>query len=150
MFIKIALSALLSVSSISFAGEIQGNAAHLGSDGSSPKSSTSMANVVSAMKSETPSAGSWLHLESKTDGTTKWRTNVRFDNAPSQTLEYVVNCQDRSVALSSFGVQTDTGTKVFSYDNRLNFYKPTMAIDSNLVASTCNNRVAMNDTVRSE
>ena len=149
MFIKIVLSTLLSVSSISFAGEIQSNAAPLGSDGSSPKSSTSMGNVVSATKSVT-SVGSWLHLESKTDGTTKWRTNVRFDNAPSQTLEYVVNCQDRSVALSSFGVQTDTGTKVFSYDNRLNFYKPTMAIDSNLVASTCNIRVAMNDTVRAE
>jgi len=148
MFIKIALSALLSISSISFASETQSNAA-FGSDGSSPKSSTSMANVVSATKSGT-SVGSWLQLESKTDGTTKWRTNVRFDNAPSQTLEYVVNCQDRSVALSSFGVQTDTGTKVFSYDNRLNFYKPTMAIDSNLVASTCNNRVAMNDTVRAE
>lgn len=109
-----------------------------------------MANLVAAMKSETPPISTWLQVESKTDGTTKWRTSVRFDNAPSQTIEYVVNCQDRSVALSSFGVQTETGVKVFSYDNRLAFYKPTMVIDSNLVANTCSNRVAMNGMFKAE
>jgi hypothetical protein len=150
MFIKIVLSACIAVSSISFASEMQSDSAYLGSDGSSPKSITSMANSVSAIKSEPALTGSWLHVESKANGTTKWRTNVRFDNAPSQTIEYVVNCQDRSVALSSFGVQTDTGTKVFSYDNRLSFYKPSMVIDSNLVASTCNNRVAMNGMAKPE
>jgi len=102
------------------------------------------------MKSEPALIGSWLYVESKANGATKWRTNVRFDNAPSQTIEYVVNCQDRSIALSSFGVQTETGTKVFSYDNRLSFYKPSMVMDSNLVASTCNNRVAMNSMAKPE
>jgi len=150
MFIKIVLSACIAVSSISFAGDMQSNSALLGSDGSSPKPSTSMPNMVLAMKSETPLIGSWLHVESKANGTSKWRTNVRFDNAPFQTIEYVVNCQDRSIALSSFGVQTDIGTKVFSYDNRLSFYKPSMVIDSDLVASTCNNRVAMNGMFKSE
>jgi hypothetical protein len=109
-----------------------------------------MTNSVSAMKSEPALIGSWLYVESKANGATKWRTNVRFDNAPSQTIEYVVNCQDRSIALSSFGVQTETGTKVFSYDNRLSFYKPSMVMDSNLVASTCNNRVAMNGMAKRE
>jgi hypothetical protein len=150
MFIKIVLGACIAVSSISFASELQSNSALLGSEGSSPKSTTSMSNSVSAMKSESPVAGSWLNVENKANGTSKWRTNVRFDNAPSQTIEYVVNCQDRSIALSSFGVQTDTGTKVFSYDNRLFFYKPSMVIDSNLVASTCNNRVAMNGMAKAE
>lgn len=150
MFIKIALSACIAVSSISFASEIQSNSAHLGSDGSSPKSTSSMTDSVSAMKSEPALIGSWLYVESKANGTTKWRTNVRFDNAPTQTIEYVVNCQDRSIALSSFGVQTETGTKVFSYDNRLSFYKPSMVMDSNLVASTCNNRVAMNGMFKAE
>lgn len=150
MFIKIALSACIAISSISFASEMQSSSAQLGSEGSSSKSSTSMANLVAAMKSETPPISTWLQVESKTDGTTKWRTSVRFDNAPSQTIEYVVNCQDRSVALSSFGVQTETGVKVFSYDNRLAFYKPTMVIDSNLVANTCSNRVAMNGMFKAE
>jgi hypothetical protein len=150
MFIKIALIACLASSSISFAGEVQSSPAQLGAFGSSPKSTSAMTEALSSVKSETSRIGSWLFVESKANGTTKWRTNLRFDNAPSQTIEYVVNCQDRSVALSSFGVQTDTGTKVFSYDDRLSFYKPSMLIDSSLVSSTCNNRVAMNDMAKPE
>lgn len=150
MFVKTVLSACVAVSSISFASESQSVFAYLGSDASSPISTSPMPNSVSASRSEPALIGSWLYVESKANGTTKWRTNVRFNNAPSQTIEYVVNCQDRSIALSSFGVQTDAGTKVFSYDNRLSFYKPTMVMDSDLVASTCNSRVAMNGVAKAE
>ena len=144
MFVPKAFCACLALTltGIAFGTEIESTQVALG--GSATQLSSSMASLVAVMKSESPSTGVWVLAESYSDGTSKWKTNVPLSNIGSASIEYVVNCNQRSVALASLAVPTNNGLKVIRRDENLAFYKPKMAIDSNLMAETCNSQVAMN------
>ena len=132
----------LSLTGIAFGAENESTQVALGA--SAAQLSSAMASLVAVMKSESPSTGGWVLADSYSDGTSKWKTNVPLNNAGSASIEYVVNCDQRSVALASLAVPTNNGLRVIRRDEHLAFYKPKMAIDSNLMAATCNSQVAMN------
>ena len=76
MFVPKVFSACLALTltGIAFGTEIESTQVALG--GSATQLSSSMASLVSVMKSESPSTGVWVLVEGYSDGTSKWKTNV--------------------------------------------------------------------------
>ena len=157
MFIKFTLTAALVISGSCFAANAEKIAVVTDKDlavaNSSPNSAS---NMVSLMKTGSvygyASANNFWTLVSSNGNSSfsKWRTSLDTGNNETQFIEYAVNCQEQTIALATFGIQTQKGTNIANYDDKLSFYKPSMVIDTHLVSNVCNKQVAMNDTKQSD
>ena len=80
-------------------------------------------------------------------------TNVRefHDMGASgvQQIDYVVNCANQTMAMSSFQILTGPDSKpagfVASKRQKLSFYVPAIDHDKKIASNTCNKLVAMNN-----
>ena len=80
-------------------------------------------------------------------------TNVRefHDMGASgvQQIDYVVNCSNQTMAMSSFQILTGPDSKpagfVASKRQKLSFYVPAIDHDKKIASNTCNKLVAMNN-----
>ena len=79
-------------------------------------------------------------------------TNVRefHDMGASgvQQIDYVVNCANQTMAMSSFQILTGPDSKPAGFvapkTQKLSFYKPAIDHDKQIASNTCNKQVAMN------
>ena len=157
MFIKFTFTAALVISGSCFAANSEKIAVVTDKDlavaNSAPNSAS---NMVSLMKTGSvygyASANNFWTLVSSNGNSSfsKWRTSLDTGNNETQFIEYAVNCQEQTIALATFGIQTQKGTNIANYDDKLSFYKPSMVIDTHLVSNVCNKQVAMNDTKQSD
>jgi len=157
MFTKFTLTAALVISGSCFAANSEKIAVITDKDVPSVHSATdSTANMVSLMKTGSvygyaSPTNFWTLVSSKGNGSfSKWRTSINTGNNESQIIEYAVNCQDQTIALATFGIQTEKGSNIANYEDKLSYYKPSMVIDTHLVNNVCNKQVAMNDTKQSD
>jgi hypothetical protein len=157
MFIKFTLTAALVISGSCFAANAEKIAVITDKDSTAVHSPpNSSANMVSLMKTGSvygyASANNfWTLVSSDGNGSfSKWRTNLNTGNNESQIIEYAVNCQEQTIALATFGIQTEKGSNIANYEDKLSYYKPSMVIDTHLVSNVCNKQVAMNDTKQSD
>ena len=157
MFIKFTLTAALVISGSCFAANADKIAVVTDKDlAVAYNAPNSAANMVSLMKTGSvygyaSATNFWTLVSTNPNGSfSKWRTSLDTGNNETQTIEYAVNCQEQTIALATFGIQTQKGTNIANYDDKLSFYKPSMVIDSYLVSNVCNKQVAMNDTKQSD
>jgi len=68
-----------------------------------------------------------------------------------QEIDYVVNCENQTIALSGFALVTEKGRLTAndqaSMSGRLAFYKPVIYHDQKIANSVCNNQLSMNSSV---
>jgi len=157
MFIKFTLTAALVISGSCFAANADKIAVVTDKDlAVAYNAPNSASNMVSLIKTGSvygyASANNFWTLVSSNGNSSfsKWRTSLDTGNNETQFIEYAVNCQEQTIALATFGIQTQKGTNIANYDDKLSFYKPSMVIDTHLVSNVCNKQVAMNDTKQSD
>jgi len=157
MFIKFTFTAALVISGSCFAANADKIAVVTDKDlAVAYNAPNSAANMVSLMKTGSvygyaSATNFWTLVSTNANGSfSKWRTSLDTGNNETQTIEYAVNCQEQTIALATFGIQTQKGTSIANYEDKLSFYKPSMVIDTHLVSNVCNKQVAMNDTKQSD
>ena len=101
------------------------------------------------------SKDSWTMVALNTDkGMVKVREFHEMGDSGVQQIDYVVNCSEQSLALAGFAVLTSTGRLPAKASepsfNQLSFYKPAISHDRNIANNACENRVALNGSIKSE